>query len=179
MTSLLLLKQLRLAQNPVAYKNDSSVSGELIRGSRYRTEGFQGEQNQSVSQRACLLDTTHSGKVRWWLNEKEKGVLLRGVDTRTDLWAMVDLYGKCNRIQITNTCQQRDYTQSSQQPGAVPLVNQGQVWTHIFSVSAFFLVKRVEQVLQLLSYFCQKHSDVQYHGILSLFTTIPTTVWLQ
>ena len=88
--------------------------------------------NLSVSQRACLLATTHSGKVRWWLNDKEKGVLLRGVDTRTDLWAMVDLYGKCNRIQITNTCQQRDYTQSSQQPGAVPLVNQGQVWTHIF-----------------------------------------------
>ena len=102
------------------------------------TEGFQGEQNQSECERACLLATTHSGKVRWWLNDEEKGVLLRGVDTRTDLWAMVDLYGNCNRIQITNTCQQGDYTQSSQQPGAVPLVNQGQVWTHIFFCFCLF-----------------------------------------
>ena len=46
----------------------------------------------------------YNGKIKWWLNDKDKGVFLRGVDTREPLWAMVDLYGNCTRIQISETC---------------------------------------------------------------------------
>ena len=61
------------------------------------------------SQETCIhFYVEYNGKIKWWLNDKDKGVFLRGVDTREPLWAMVDVYGNCTRIQLSEACKRYD-----------------------------------------------------------------------
>ena len=45
---------------------------------------------------------TSSGDVVFGVNGEDKGVFLSGVDTRRQLWGMVDVYGNSNVIELVD-----------------------------------------------------------------------------
>ena len=47
-----------------------------------------------------FLSVKPSGQLVWGVNGKEKGVLVSGVDISSPLWAVVDVYGSTNTVQL-------------------------------------------------------------------------------
>merc|ERR1712079_161437 len=47
-----------------------------------------------------FLSVKPSGQLVWGVNGKEKGVLVSGVEISSPLWAVVDVYGTTNAVQL-------------------------------------------------------------------------------
>ncbi|XP_017000292.2 protein neuralized isoform X1 [Drosophila takahashii] len=63
-----------------------------------------------------------AGDVIYGINNEEKGVILSGIDTRSLLWTVIDIYGNCTGIEFLDS---RIYMyQPQQQPAVVPVQQQ-------------------------------------------------------
>lgn len=53
-------------------------------------------------ERECILFyyVTAAGDVHFGINGEEKGIFLSGVETRGQLWAMIDVYGNTTAIEL-------------------------------------------------------------------------------
>lgn len=58
-----------------------------------------------------------AGDVIYGINNEEKGVILSGIDTRSLLWTVIDIYGNCTGIEFLDS---RIYMYQ-QQPAAIPM----------------------------------------------------------
>ncbi|KAL1122838.1 hypothetical protein AAG570_003164, partial [Ranatra chinensis] len=67
---------------------------------------------KALTERLCERDTvlfyyvTSAGDVYFGVNGEEKGVFFSGVDTRGQLWAMIDVYGNSTAIEFLDSRQQ-------------------------------------------------------------------------
>ncbi|XP_054264920.1 protein neuralized isoform X2 [Macrosteles quadrilineatus] len=61
---------------------------------------------KALAERFCERDTvlfyyvTHAGDVHFGINGEEKGIFFSGVETRGQLWAMIDVYGNSTAIEL-------------------------------------------------------------------------------
>lgn len=81
---------------------------------------------KALAERLCEKDAvlfyyvTVAGDVHFGVNGEEKGVFFSGVDTRGQLWAMLDIYGNSTAVQFVdprqnlNNTQRRRHTQQPQ-----------------------------------------------------------------
>ncbi|RZF44963.1 hypothetical protein LSTR_LSTR001924 [Laodelphax striatellus] len=66
---------------------------------------------KALAERFCARDTilffyvTSAGDVHFGIDGEEKGIFLSGVDTRNQLWAMIDVYGNSTEIELLDARQ--------------------------------------------------------------------------
>lgn len=64
---------------------------------------------KALNERFCERDNilffyvTSSGDVHFGVNGEDKGVFITGVDTRSPLWAIIDVYGNCTSIEFLDS----------------------------------------------------------------------------
>ncbi|KAG8266890.1 protein neuralized isoform X2 [Homalodisca vitripennis] len=74
---------------------------------------------KALAERFCERDTvlfyyvTHAGDVHFGINGEEKGIFFSGVETRGQLWAMIDVYGNSTAIELLDARHQLNNSRRS------------------------------------------------------------------